>query len=150
MAVDPALFPLVQGSTDSEYFFYLALTYGLEYDPLTAVARAVGLIEETGQRHGVASPLQMTVATTDGESTWAFRYSSVGDSRTLFHNTEIATLKAQHPDHPVLHDLSEDTMVVVSEPFGDLAGAWREIPESTCLVVRGGRAEESAFRPISP
>jgi glutamine amidotransferase len=29
-------------------------------------------------------PIQMTVATTDGSSVWAFRYSSEGKSRTLF------------------------------------------------------------------
>ena len=130
LAVEPALFPDIEGSTDSELFFYLALTFGLEEDPPGAVARAVGLIEEAGQRHGVQHPIQMTVATTDGETTWAFRYSSVGESRSLFHSTNVSTLRAQHPDNPVLHDLSDDTRVVVSEPLGDLVGAWREVPES--------------------
>ena len=78
LAVDPALFPAIEGSTDSELFFFLALTFGLEEDPPKAVARAVGLIEETGRRHGVEHPIQMTVATTDGDTTWAFRYSSEG------------------------------------------------------------------------
>ena len=78
LAVEPALFPLIEGSTDSELFFFLALTFGLEQDPPAAVARAVGLIEETGRRHGIEYPIQMTVATTDGETTWAFRYSSEG------------------------------------------------------------------------
>ena len=66
-------------------------------DPPSAVARAVGVIEETGRRHGIEFPLQMTVATTDGETTWAFRYSSEGRSRSLFHSTDIATLKAPVP-----------------------------------------------------
>ena len=48
IAVDPALFPEIEGSTDSEMLFFLALTFGLEDDPPTAVARAVGLVEETG------------------------------------------------------------------------------------------------------
>ena len=56
LAVEPALFPEIEGSTDSELFFYLALTFGLEEDPPSAVARAVGLIEETGRRHGVDVP----------------------------------------------------------------------------------------------
>src|SRR3954452_2776892 len=46
LAVDPALYPEIQGSTDSEVFFFLALTFGLEDDPPAAVARAVGFIEE--------------------------------------------------------------------------------------------------------
>ena len=48
LAVEPTLFPEVEGSTDSELFFFLALTFGLEEDPPGAVARAVGLIEATG------------------------------------------------------------------------------------------------------
>jgi hypothetical protein len=35
---------------------------------------------------------------------------------------------------------------VISEPFGDLPGAWHEIPPSTAIVVhRGGRHESRRF-----
>src|SRR5262245_1587090 len=91
LAVDPALYPHIEGSTDSEVFFYLALTLGLEDDPPAAVERAVGLIEETGRRNGIELPIQMTVATTDGERVWAFRYSSEGQSRSLFYSTDVTT-----------------------------------------------------------
>ena len=147
MAVEPGLYADIEGSTDSELFFFLALTFGLEADPPAAVARAVGFIEETGRRHGVEHPVQMTVATTDGDTTWAFRYSSEGRSRSLFHSTDVSTLRDQYPDHPVLHELSDDARLVVSEPLGDLVGAWREVPESTCLVVRGGNEELRTFSP---
>jgi glutamine amidotransferase len=150
MAVDPSLFAEIQGSTDSEMLFYLALTYGLEHDPPTAVARAVGLVEETARRHGIADPVQMTVATTDGHTTWAFRYSSVGESRSLFHSTDVSTLRHQYPDNPVLHDLSDDTRLVVSEPLGDLAGAWREVPESSYVVVHGAGEDLRPFAPVAP
>jgi predicted glutamine amidotransferase len=149
LAVEPALFPEIEGSTDSELFFFLALTFGLEEDPPSAVARAVGLIEQTGRRHGVANPIQMTVATTDGETTWAFRYSSEGRSRSLFHSTDVSTLRQQYPDLPVLHRLSDDARLVVSEPLGDLQGAWQEVPESTCVVVRGGEQELRPFLPAA-
>jgi len=147
LAVDPVLYPDIEGSTDSELFFYLALTFGLEDDPPAAVARAVGLIEEVGRRHGQQFPVQMTVATTDGESLWAFRYSSEGRSRSLFHTVDVTTLRAQYPDNPVLHRLSDDARLVVSEPLGGLRGAWREVPESTCVVVRNGQEEQRPFAP---
>ena len=89
LAVDPSLYPEIDGSTDSETFFYLALTLGLEDDPPGGRSDAVGFIEATGRRHGVEHPIQMTVATTDGESIWAFRYSSEGSSRSLFFSTEV-------------------------------------------------------------
>ncbi|MGW6931006.1 class II glutamine amidotransferase [Lentzea sp. NPDC054927] len=147
LVVDPSLYSEIEGSTDSEILFYLALTFGLEHDPRTAVARTVGFVEAIGRNRGVPHPIQMTVATTDGETTWAFRYSSEGRSRSLFHSADISTLRQQYPDNPALHSLSADTRLVVSEPLGDLHGAWREVPESTCVVARGGVEELHEFRP---
>jgi predicted glutamine amidotransferase len=150
LEVDPVLYPQIEGSTDTEVFFHLALTYGLEDDPPAAVERAVGLIEDIGRKHGVAHPVQMTVATTDGERIWAFRYSSEGRSRSLFHSTDVSTLRAQYPDNPILDRLSDDARLIVSEPLGDLHGAWREVPEATCVVVHGGREELRPFVPAEP
>ena len=97
MAVDPALYPDIEGSTDSETLFFLALTFGLTDDPFTAVARAVGLVEKIGREHGVEHPIQMTVATSDGESVWAFRYSSEGQSRSLFFSTDVVAYASCTP-----------------------------------------------------
>ena len=150
LAVDPELFPTIEGTTDSETLFHLALTFGLTDDPPKAVAAAIGLVEDVGHRHGIDYPVQGTIATTDGEHLWAFRYSSEGRSRSLFHNQDVSVLRQQYPDNPVLHGLSDDTRIVVSEPLGDLRGAWLEIPESTCLVVGGGVQETRPFVPTAP
>lgn len=150
LAVDPGLFAEIEGSTDSEMLFYLALTCGLLDDAPAAVARAVGLVEDVARRHGVPDPVQMTVATTDGESTWAFRYASAGSARSLFHSTDVTTLREQYPDNPDLHQLSDDARLVVSEPLGDLQGAWREVPESSYVVVHGAGEEVDAFVPMAP
>jgi glutamine amidotransferase len=150
LAVDPTLYPDLEGSTDSEAFFLLALTLGLRDDPPTAVARAVGLIEDVGRRHGIEQPIQMTVATTDGRTLWAFRYSSEGSSRSLFYSSLAETLRAQYPDNPMLHQLSDETRLVVSEPLGDLVGAWNEVPESSYCVVQEGQDELHPFTPVPP
>jgi predicted glutamine amidotransferase len=148
-AVDPSLYPLIEGSTDSELFFYLALSLGLQDDPPSAVERAVGFIEATGHAHGVEHPVQMTVATTDGATVWAFRYSSERTSRSLFFSTDIETLRDQYPDHAVLHSVSDETRLVVSEPLGDLAGVWNEVPESNYGIVQQGQDQLRAFTPRS-
>jgi glutamine amidotransferase len=150
LSVEPSLFSHIEGTTDTELLFYLALTYGLEDDPPAAMAQAVGLVESIGRRHGVEHPIQMTVVTTDGDAMWAFRYSSEGRSRSLFHSTDVSTLRAQYPDNPILDRLSDDARLIVSEPLGDLHGAWREVPEATCVVVHGGREELRPFVPIEP
>ncbi len=147
LKVDPTLYPEIEGSTDTEVFFHLALTYGLEDDPPAAVERAVGLIEEVGRARGVVHPVQMTVATTNGERIWAFRYSSEGRSRSLFFSTDPRRLQALHPENSVLAGLSEETRLIVSEPLGDLAGAWNEVPESSWGVIQPGPDELRPFRP---
>jgi glutamine amidotransferase len=150
LAVDPSLYPDIEGSTDSEAFFFLALTMGLEDDPPAAVERAVGFIEHVGRNNGIPHPMQMTVATTDGTNVWAFRYSSEGKSRSLFYSTRVDTLREQYPDNPVLQMVSDETRLVVSEPLGDLAGAWNEVPESSYGVVSGGADELHPFTPRPP
>jgi predicted glutamine amidotransferase len=150
LAVDPSLYPAVEGSTDSEAFFFLALTMGLEDDPPAAVERAVGLIEHLGRDRGIAHPIQMTVATTDGDRVWGFRYSSEGKSRSLFYSTRVDTLREQYPDNPILHMLSDETRLVVSEPLGELEGAWNEVPESSYGVIQEGQDELRPFTPRPP
>jgi predicted glutamine amidotransferase len=150
LAVDPSLYSSIEGSTDSEVFFYLALTLGLEDDPPGAVERAVGLIEKVGRSAGVVHPIQMTVATTDGASVWGFRYSSEGRSRTLFYSTRVDTLREQHPEVEILKRVSDESRLVVSEPLGDLVGAWNEVPESHYGVVQDGQDELLPFTPRPP
>ena len=150
LAVDPSLYPQIEGSTDSEVFFFLALTLGLEDDPPAAVAAAVGLIEDVGRRHGVESPIQMTVATSDGVSVWVFRYSSERKSLSLFYSTDVPTLRTLHPELEILENLSDESRLIVSEPLRDIPGAWNEVPESSYGVVRPGRDELHPFEPRTP
>jgi predicted glutamine amidotransferase len=150
LAVDPSLYPAIEGSADSEVMFFLALTFGLEHDPPTAVEQMVGFVEAVAAKQGVKEPLQMTIGTSDGERVWAFRYSSEGRSRTLFYSTKMHTLRQLYPDNPILHQVAEETRLVVSEPLGDLAGAWNEVPESSYGVVHHGHDELHPFRPRPP
>ena len=147
LAIDDSLFDSIEGTTDSETMFYLALTFGLESDPVTAVERMVGFVEDTGHRHGIEQPIQMTIATTNGGSVYAFRYSSEGESRSLYFSTRMDALKALHPESEQLAALSDETRVVVSEPLGDLAGAWNEVPESHVGIIQPGADELRAFTP---
>jgi predicted glutamine amidotransferase len=147
MAVDESLYPEIEGSTDTETLFFLALTFGLADDPPTAVARAVGLAERVGRQHGVDYPVHMTVATSDGESIWAFRYSSEKATSSLFYSTDVAQLRELHPELPVLDRLGNDTRFIVSEPLRALPGAWNEVPESSWALVRPGEQQIQPFEP---
>jgi glutamine amidotransferase len=149
-AVDPSLYAQIGGTTDSELLFYLALTFGLEDDPPEAVAKAIGLVEAAGLAAGIDRPFQGTVVTSDGETMWAFRYSSDHKSQTLFFNRDVPTLRREYPQASVLSEVSDDTRLVVSEPIGNLPGAWVEVPEATFSVVRKGYEELRPFTPVAP
>jgi len=150
LAVDPALFPEIQGSTDSEILFHLALTNGLEDDPLAALERAVGFVERTAAAHGIDRAIQASIGVSDGERLWAVRYSTEGRSRTLYASADAHAVKQLYPENPRLQLLRDEDRIVVSEPLVDLPGAWHEIPESTTLtVLAGGEHEWRPFRPAA-
>ena len=118
--------------------------------PAEAVARAIGLVEDVGARHGIKYPFQGTVATTDGERMWAFRYSSKGDTRSLFFSRDVRALRALYPDREILLQLSDDARMVVSEPIGDLPGAWNVVPEASYGVVGRGEDQLRPFKIKQP
>jgi predicted glutamine amidotransferase len=150
MEVDAALYPAIEGSTDTETLFFLALTFGLADDPPAAVARAVGFVEDVGRRHGVEHPVHMTVATSDGKSTWVFRYSSEKATSSLYYSTDISQLRRLYPELDVLEGLGADTRLIVSEPLRDLPGAWNEVPEGTWGFVRRDEHDIQPFQPTVP
>jgi glutamine amidotransferase len=148
--VDPSLYPAIEGGTDTEVLFHLALTMGLEDDPPAAVARAIGFVEATGAKRGVPNPFQGTIATSNGELMWAFRYSTEGKSRSLYFTTHVATLRKLYPDHPMLEGVSDNARLVVSEPLGDLPGVWQQVPEASYGIVGGGQDTLKPFTPVPP
>ena len=147
LAVDPAVFPGIEGTTDSELMFHLALTFGLEQEPLTALERMAGFVEDTGRRHGVAEPLQMTVAVSDGERLYAARYASGPVVNSLFVTADASAVRALHPGDERFQRFSDEARAVVSEPLGDLPGLWHEVPAGTALIVQPG---EDAALPFTP
>jgi predicted glutamine amidotransferase len=148
LAVDPDRFVEIQGSTDSEVLFHLALSNGLEEDPISALERTIGVVEAAAARHGIDRAVQASIGVSDGERLWAVRYSTEGKSRTLYASADAHAVKQLHPENPRLQMLRDEDRLVVSEPLADLPGAWHEIPEATAVtVLRGGEHEQRPFRP---
>jgi glutamine amidotransferase len=130
--------------------FNLALTYGLEEDPLAALERTIGFVETTAAAHGIQGAVQASIGVSDGERLWSVRYSTEHKSRTLFASADAQAIKELHPENPRLELLGDQDRLVVSEPFADLPGVWHEIPESTALIVHpDGEHERRAFHPLA-
>jgi len=144
MTISPELYPHIQGSTDSEVMFFLALSFGIADDVAQGVARMVGFIERVGAEKGIENPVQMSLGICDGKSLYAFRYSTEGQSRSLFHSIDIEALRGIAPH---LEDFSDDAHAIVSEPLSDLPEAWVPVPESSFLTARFGEIECQDFVP---
>lgn len=147
MRIAPGLFSGILGTTDSEVLFYLALTFGLEKDPLGALERMAGCVESVAREHGVAESLWMTLGLSDGKSVWAVRYASDGQAPTLYYSKTVEDLVALGLAGEASERLGPKARMVVSEPIGKLAGAWDEVPQASALLLRDGAVEVSPFRP---
>ena len=146
-AVSPELFPFISGTTDSELMFMLALSFGLDGDVRTGLARMAGLVEHLGELHRIENVLQMTLGISDGESLYAVRYSTMGDSRSLFHSaSRDATMKIA----PDAGRFSRDARAIVSEPLNDLEADWIPVPEASFLTITQGEITCEPFSPVAP
>lgn len=151
LALDPDHFAEVVGSTDSEVLLALAVTYGLEQDPLGALERAIGVIESAAHRHGIERAVQASIGLSDGERLWAVRYATDATPPSLFVSADADALCRLHPDNPRLQQLGYDDRLVVSEPFNDLPGAWNEVDPSMAVAVNpDGGVEHRSFHPRPP
>jgi glutamine amidotransferase len=150
LAVDPQLFERIEGTTDSELMFFLALTFGLDEEPLAALERMAGMVEATGRRHGVEDPLQMTLGVSDGERLYAVRYASGQmEPNSLSVSNDARDVRLLYPENERLQHLSDEARAVVSEPLANLPGLWRDVPPATALIVQPGDDEQVSFVPRS-
>lgn len=138
-------FPNIMGTTDSEALFHLALTFGLESDPIGALARAVGFIEAAAREKGVDEAVWMTVCATNGHRLYAVRYASDGKAPTLHHSRDMAYVFRVLPE--LEGRLSAESRFIASEPIGRSREVWVEAPQSSCITVDGASIEVGPFQP---
>jgi glutamine amidotransferase len=148
LTVASHLFNEIQGTTDSELMFHLALTFGLEADPLGALERMTGYVEQVAAAHGVREPMWMTVGLTDGKDIYAVRYASDNDAPTLFHSRDMEDLCRLNP--ALTGRFSPNARAVVSEPLADVADLWVQVPQATAVVVHDNEVTHRPFRPQPP
>jgi predicted glutamine amidotransferase len=150
LAIDPSLFWDVRGTTDSEVMFHLALTFGLDDEPLPALERMAGFIEAAGRRLGIDEPLQMTLGVSNGERLYGVRYASGPVANTLYVSSTVSDLRQLYPEREQRLHFSEESRAVVSEPLFDLPGLWHEVPAGSALIVQEGPDEAVPFAPRPP
>lgn len=131
MAIDPSLFPLVEGTTDTEWFFFLALSQGLIDNPQMGLERAIAFVETVKMQKGITEPFKLTASFSDGEMLYAIRYATYGAEKTLYVNATAEAL-VDAENHTVLPDHAR---LLVSEPLSNMRAHWQSIPERHFVTV---------------
>jgi glutamine amidotransferase len=146
-AIAPDHYRMRRGTTDSETIFLLMLTYGLERDPEHAAAQALGKIVDTLAAAKVDEPFRFTAAFTDGRRIYAARYSTDGQSPTLFYGCGKGVRAAAGGECSEF-DGGSDSLLVLSEPLDAEIGHWTAVEENALLVAENGRVEIKALNPL--
>lgn len=119
-----------QGSTDSELIFLLALSDGLEEDPIGAISRSLSKVRAVMLEAGIRQPLRFTSVLSNGESLHAFRCASDDHAPSLYHCQG-----------------EEEALTIVSEPLDADRSRWTEVPSDHVLsVYRDGRMCTTPFQ----
>ena len=124
------------GTTDSEALFLLALSCGLEKDPVGGIKKAIEKIHILLEAYGATEPLRFSAALSDGKSIWAFRYSSDHQSPSLYYGT---------PDLHKKQGQSRMINTIASEPFDDDSEHWTSVGESKVILWKNKAVSVSSF-----
>lgn len=131
MQVPEALYGKRLGGTDSEVLFLLALGYGLDTDPLSALQHSVGWLEAKSQSTGVTPHMRLSAAFSDGETLHAVRYSSDHIAPSLYYR----------------YSKSRRGWAVVSEPLESGEQDWIALAPGKMISVTGQDLVERDFQP---
>jgi predicted glutamine amidotransferase len=132
--ISPEIYPWLQGTTDSETFFLLSLSFGLETDVKSAFEKAILCFRQAAKARGTDGQLNLSCALSDGETLYTIRYAENTPIKSQFYSThpELLSDFTRHEAHAL-----KDSVLFLSEPVG-LGDKWVEAPENSLAVTRGG------------
>lgn len=131
MMIDDAQYSDRKGATDSEALFLMAAGFDLERDPKGALALAVDALEGLSRDKGHGPHMRLAAALSDGQNLYAVRYASDDRAPSLYYRW----------------DADWRGWAVVSEPFGNAADNWIEVPPGSFCRFAGDRVDIMDFAP---
>ncbi len=134
--ITPALFSQIEGTTDSETCFYLALSYGLEKNPKIALEKMISFLEKIQKSKGLGIGLNLSCALSDGEKIYTIRYASGKEAtKSQFYSTDMSCMKDLTEN---CDSLPESGVIAVSEPLDRLSDKWMEVPKNAFMTAHAG------------
>ncbi len=126
--IQPELFPLLRGNTDSEVFFFLALTFGLEKDPKSAIEKTLKHILKVCEKNNMPFEISLSIAFSNGKALYTCSFSSAQETNSQYYSTDSNCMLRNSKK-------SSKGIVVVSEPLDYSAGNWHEMPEQSFCKI---------------
>ena len=117
-------YPHRQGATDSEALFLALLSRQSGEGVVAAMAGLLVEVTALMRGAGIAEPLRLAAALSDGEDVFAFRWASDNKAPSLYWRE------------------SGGDLLIASEPLDGVHEHWREVPKGCALVARQGRPAE--------
>ncbi|GAB3028912.1 class II glutamine amidotransferase [Bowmanella dokdonensis] len=142
LCIAPELFSELRGSTDSETFFLLALTYGLMEKPKQALQKMVARILESLLKVDKDGVLNLSCAISDGKNLYTLRFSHGEAPMTQFYSTHSACLEDLEAENC---QMPTNSTVVVSEPLDTFGDKWTEIANNTFTSIHDSQVEIETF-----
>ncbi len=135
-AIVPEFFNYLQGTTDSEVLFLLALTYGLENNPKMALEKVINKTQEICEKNKVAFDLVMSCALSDGNSLYTIRFATGNFIHTQYYSTHEDCMKSIDKNGV---SIPRGSFVVVSEPLDKDMEHWEEMPVGAFATINSGK-----------
>ena len=140
MEIAPELYPHLKGTTDSETFFLLALTYGLKKHPKKAIEKLVERLKKAVEPQNEGC-FNLSCVMSDGEKLYTVRTSHNVTPHTQFYSTSPACMQDFTEDA----FLPKNSALVVSEPLNSLSDNWQEVPPGSFVTIAGGVVDVQAL-----
>ena len=132
MSIPDELYSHRKGATDSEVIFLKALEYGLDGDPIRAMARAVLEMEQLSKRLGTTPHMRFSAAFSDGKRLFAMRYASDAFVPSLYYRWSSERLG----------------YMVVSEPLRQEESGWIQLPAGSICEITDGTLTQHEIVPL--
>lgn len=142
MKISPELFPLLQGTTDSETFFYLAISYGLPDNPKLAMQRMVREVLQVLNETEQDGVLNLSCAFSDGNKLYTLRYSYNEAPMTQFVSTDTNCMQEFANSKP---QIPAGSTIIVSEPLDNISDKWTKIPNNSFTTVFQNEVKTERF-----
>lgn len=140
--IAPELYPYLRGTTDSETFFMLALTYGLQENPKLALQKMVERVLQALERVNPKGVLNLSCALSDGDRLYTLRFSHNEEAMTQFYSSDTECIQDFDDQFELM---PQGSIVVVSEPLDKASDKWKPIPANTFATIEANQVTSETF-----